>query len=336
MNEEKIKSVGIVGFGFAGQLHVEALKSLDLGVEIIVSDADQGKKVQAEGLGVELVDLPTFLNKRPDLVITAVPPSYNLLLLKSIRQFYRPKGILVEKPLATSPDEARKIVQLFSNTGTFGMFGATGHGFHPEFKAAKQIIEAGGLGEIHTFTENIHQGGPQFPPHYLTKNYGGVIQELGIHTIDHLHYLLGRNDWKVVSASGGYDHWQAETADWCEVTFVSKGIQAHTSLLFSRDFELDLNPDNYSTTIIGTKGKMIVYGFDSVKVMDKNGVREVKFHQPGTNTRDRHLPGFKAEVEAFIDAAVKGEDSPLDLSYGAHLQEVLEDIESVVLESIEK
>ena len=73
--------IGIVGYGYAGQIHREALRHDERINKIAVVDPDwtQRAKASAEGLNA-YEDLNQLLDKRVDVVIVSIPPSCNLIL----------------------------------------------------------------------------------------------------------------------------------------------------------------------------------------------------------------------------------------------------------------
>lgn len=327
----EIGRVGIIGFGFAGQLHAQVLRE-SLPVENIpILDKIPSKSDEASRIGHTVYqDLEEFLALKPDMIITAVPPSENKNLIRAIAGSRATQAVLIEKPIALNVKDALDITSYLSQAEIFSMAGLTGH-FHPEFRRARELIDQGILGQVHAVIEQIHQGAPDFPPHYVSYEYGGAIKELGIHTIDHLHCLLNRDDWRVSVVRGGNDYWGDQTPDWCEVSLVTESekqesVMAHASWAFVQDFTADLNRKNYSTVILGSRGKIIIYGFDGLELLTTDGIHEDIFHPINTNSRDRHLPGFKAEDEAFINAFIKGEPSPIPLTYACRLQEIVDQI----------
>ena len=328
----EIRTAGVIGFGFAGQLHAQALRSLLPDSKIVVFDTATEILAQPGSFGYEPASsLDDLLGRQPELIVTAVPPTENLALARRIVETESVRGVMFEKPLADTCVAADAIRRLMTGAGITSMVGLTGHGFHPEFAQAKALVEAGEIGDVHTIIEQIHQGGPDFPAHYQTAAYGGCIMELGIHTIDHLHYFCPDNDWEVVLAGGGHNHWNAEAPDWCETTLVSSSIKgspivAHASWAFVKSFPADMSRANYSTVLLGTKGKIIVYGFDGLELVNANGSRSFSYHESGLSTRNRHLPGIRAENEALIQIIREGVDSPVPLSYGVKLQQIADQI----------
>ena len=327
MEREGKLNAAIVGYGFAGKQHKEALRQ-DLRVNrIAVLDIDWEKRAQAQAEGLDVYhNLNELLDSKPDIVITALPPAKNLDVVKVITGHDpRPRAILIEKPLAIDLRDAEAIERSLSSSDVSSMIALTGHGFHPEFKKAHELIQSGMLGEIHTFLEQIHLGGAGLPESYLSRAYGGVVLENGIHTLDHLIYLTNRDDWQVEVAKTGNNHWRKEMPDWGEATLVNNQQVAHASWLWPKDFEVGL--EGYNTTIVGTKGRLTILGFDGIKLETSEGMVEEHFHSPESTLDARHLPGFIAELKAFLDSIDRGTNFPIPVSYVVKLQKLLQEIE---------
>lgn len=333
---KKISSVGVIGYGFAGQLHAEAVKKVSPASSVFVTDMDNQKLHLAHSNGFrQYANLDSLLAQKPEVVITALPPSENLQIIKKIISLHpHLRGILIEKPLALNANDVKKLAVMLSKAGIMSMIGLTGHGFHPEFQRAKEIVQSGVLGRILECNEHIYQGAPDFPSHYMTREYGGVIFELGIHTIDHLCYLFDIENWKVTDADYGNPHWGSTASDWCRASLLGKQINGNlissqVSWAFTR-YRADLNRTNYSTTIVGTEGKLIIYGFDGLElsVFDETQIKvstEV-FHPKEASGRDRHIPGYQSEVEAFLTSVANRTASPVSLEYGVRVHMLLDAI----------
>ena len=336
----EISSVGIIGYGFAGQLHAEVISSLSSQLEISVTDKDPQKLRHASKNNLHAcATVDALLQKKPDAIITAIPPSENLKMVERILQIHpHVQGLLLEKPLALTASVASKINSMIESAGVLGMIGLTGHGFHPEFLRAKEVIQSGVLGQILECNEHIYQGGPDFPSHYMTREYGGAIFELGIHTIDHLFYLFDIENWKVTDADHGNPHWGSTASDWCRASLqgadsTGNTISSQVSWAFTR-YQADLNRTNYSTTIVGTEGKMVIYGFDGLELSIFDGneskVTSELFHPTKATGRERHIPGYQNEIEAFFSSVENQTPSPASLAYGVQVHKVLDAIISPI------
>jgi predicted dehydrogenase len=102
---------GVIGVGHLGQHHARLYASLPDSTLVGVIDQDQGRaSVVAQTHDAQVFrDLPDFL-KQVDVVSIAVPTSGHYSVAK--RCLEAGKHVLVEKPIAVLPIEARELVEL--------------------------------------------------------------------------------------------------------------------------------------------------------------------------------------------------------------------------------
>ncbi|MBH0202654.1 MAG: Gfo/Idh/MocA family oxidoreductase [Nitrospira sp.] len=102
---------GVIGVGHLGQHHARLYASLPDSTLVGVIDQDQGRaSVIAQQHGAQVFsDLPDFL-KQVDVVSVAVPTSDHYSVAKACLE--AGKHVLVEKPIAVLPIEARELVEL--------------------------------------------------------------------------------------------------------------------------------------------------------------------------------------------------------------------------------
>lgn len=333
----RVEKVKVIGGGFAGQLHLKSIQDVLPDAEVLGRDIklERLRKIADMGGHISLSE-EEFLDEPSDLIITAVPPNVNLSILEKIlKTDQSPQGIILEKPIGLSSNEVEKILTLTSEHNIRTMVGFTGH-YHPEFVMAKALIEQGEIGDVITFDERIIQGGPTFPAHYVTDAYGGVVLENGIHGLDHVWNLLRAVQWDLTSADGGKPYWQSEANDFAEIklnvlTELSEyPIIATLHWAFVRDWNADLNDQNYETIIRGTKGEIRVHGFNNVELIKNNEKTVVYQHDLRNSIRYRHLPGFRAELKAMVDAIENNLPSPIPVTYALKIHEMIDRIEEAI------
>jgi predicted dehydrogenase len=106
------------------------------------------------------------------------------------------KHVICEKPLGRTADESYEIWQRVEKTGVKHMC-AFNYRFVPAVRLAREMLEAGELGEIYHFRSSYLQEwivDPQFPMvwRFDRKVAGsGALGDLGAHVIDLARYLVG-------------------------------------------------------------------------------------------------------------------------------------------------
>ena len=185
--------VAIVGAGLIGKRHAEIAHQLS-GVECaaIVDPSNAARDYAREHNLPWFDDLTTmFDGVEPDGVLLSTPTPYHVE--QGLECVARGCPALVEKPIGASAQEARVLVQAADAAGVPLLIGH--HRRHnPRIRRAREIIEAGRLGEI----RSVHASCWFYKPdHYFEiapwrkrKGAGPIAVNL-VHDVDVLRHLCG-------------------------------------------------------------------------------------------------------------------------------------------------
>jgi predicted dehydrogenase len=138
--------VAVVGYGYWGSKHMRVLSSMPgVHVTIVEQDPERIAEARRNYPAAESAHRLDDVLQRVDAVVVATPPSAHAeIALQALRHG---RHALVEKPLATTVDDAQEMVETAAANGVHLM---VGHTF--EYNAAvwklKEIIDAGELGRI--------------------------------------------------------------------------------------------------------------------------------------------------------------------------------------------
>jgi UDP-N-acetylglucosamine 3-dehydrogenase len=116
------------------------------------------------------------------------------------------KHTLCEKPMATSSDEAKAMIEASQKAGKFLMIGHNQR-LAPLHIKAKELIEAGTIGKIISFRTSFSHPGPESwsiegPTGWFfdkKQAFVGTMGDLGVHKADLLRWLLGEEIVEVAS-----------------------------------------------------------------------------------------------------------------------------------------
>jgi len=101
------------------------------------------------------------------------------------------KHIYCDKPLTQNVADAEKIGRALENYRGIGQMTLQNR-FFPATLRAKQLIDAGALGEILEFRgQYLHSGSADPRAPYKWKLAAGVVNDLGSHILDLMDYLIG-------------------------------------------------------------------------------------------------------------------------------------------------
>lgn len=186
---------GLLGAGCIGQLRAQALAQLPgatLGAVADVNPAAAARLAAPAGARVvpgleQLLALGEI-----DAVIVSTPPQFHEPAV--LAALAAGKHVLCEKPLASSLEASRRMVQA---ARTHGKILTTGfnHRYFPAIQFLKKTLAAGTIGQLnHVRAFAGHEGLSQFrsaAEHDPKVIGGGALLDVGIHLIDLTAYILG-------------------------------------------------------------------------------------------------------------------------------------------------
>jgi UDP-N-acetylglucosamine 3-dehydrogenase len=170
--------VGVVGLGYMGSAHARVYSQLK-GCELVgVCDTDSSKKHLAEKYQCKFFErIEDFLKENLDAVSICTPTtSHKKIALKALNEG---KHVLIEKPLATTVEDAEKILEARKSE-------ILAVGFIERFNPA-----VGKLREIVDFCDIYSTVSLRFGPYPPRIKDIGVLLDVASHEIDTLSYLTG-------------------------------------------------------------------------------------------------------------------------------------------------
>jgi phthalate 4,5-cis-dihydrodiol dehydrogenase len=216
--------LGIVGFGAAAQAFIPAIQARGDWRLVAIAEPAQAMRTAGENLAdVAWFDsMDSMLAQASlDAVYIATPtPTHMPLAVHALRSGHH---VLVEKPMALSVRECKKMVQAARTASRVLMVGHS-HGFDAPIQAMRDIITSGQLGRVRMvhswcYTNWMHR--PRRAEELVSALGGGVTFRQGAHQFDVARYLCG----------GLVRSVRAQTFDWLPSR---SGVGAHTVFL---DFE---------------------------------------------------------------------------------------------------
>ncbi|GAA1699196.1 Gfo/Idh/MocA family oxidoreductase [Microbacterium sediminicola] len=184
--------IGAIGAGMImADVHLEAYRLAGFPVVAIASRTPANAAAVAERYGIPTVhQTPLELIEDPevDIVDIAFPPDQQPALIRAALAQHHVKGILAQKPLALTLEEA---IALREEAAAAGKILSVNQNmrFDQSIRVLKQIIDAGELGEVVFATINMHA-----IPHWqgFLEGYDRLtLANMSVHHLDALRYLFG-------------------------------------------------------------------------------------------------------------------------------------------------
>lgn len=193
---KKIK-VGIVGTGFIGPAHIEALRRLpNVEVASLCEVTVELAKQKAEALGIERYYTFEDLLKQEDIESVHICTPNFLHYSQSKAALLAGKHVVCEKPLAKDLHEAEELVELAAKTGLVNAVHFNLR-YYPLARQMKTMREKGDLGEIYSIMGSYLQDWLFYDTDYnwrLEPDKSGdsrAIADIGSHLMDILEYITG-------------------------------------------------------------------------------------------------------------------------------------------------
>lgn len=243
--------IALAGCGrIAGRVHLPALRERRDVRVVAVAETDPERREKA------LRDLPgaaSYPDYREMLdavdaeaVVVCLPPAEHaraaVAILGAGRHLY------LEKPLATTPEEAARVVEAWRTSGSVGMMGFN-YRFHPTLRRVRERVGRGELGELVAVRTAFLTEARRLPGWKRDRAAGGgALLDLGSHHVDLVRFLFGR---EITSVAARLDSRWSEQ-DRCTVRMgLSGGVSVQSLLAFG-----SVEEDRFE--IYGTRGKLAV------------------------------------------------------------------------------
>ncbi len=194
-------NIGVIGVGLIGKRHVKKYAEVAGANVVAVADINE---TEAQSVAREFA-VPHFykdfreLLARPDIDAVDVCLHNNLHMPVTIAAMEAGKDVLCEKPIAGSYRDGLAMVETARKLGRRLAVQLNGGVFARETRAAKELIDAGMLGEIyHARSTGYRRRGRPFVDGYATPAFvqkqtsaGGALIDMGIYHLAQVLYLMG-------------------------------------------------------------------------------------------------------------------------------------------------
>ncbi len=320
--------LGLLGYGRIAELvHARLMTQLPNARLVAVAEADASRRALAEQ-ATGTIGFPSvkalIAAEMADAVVVCLPTPQHASAAESC--FDAGLHVYLEKPIATTMDDASRVLAAWERSGKVGMIGLNFR-FSPQYAALRELVRAKTLGRI-VMVRSVLTSSPRALPEW--KSYrvsgGGALLDLATHHIDLLAYVL-QDPVVSVQASVSSISTEHDTAS-LQATLAS-------GALYQGMFSLTA-PESHRFEISGEAG---------TASYDRNLDREVRVVPlKAAHSRARRVarvldavhpqallrgsqpePSFQLALEAFVAAARAGgnRSAPSSLRYAANCLSVV-------------
>jgi UDP-N-acetyl-2-amino-2-deoxyglucuronate dehydrogenase len=308
-------NVGIIGYGWAATAHIAAINATKQGrVTAVYSSrpldsaelsARHGGTIRAyqslDGLladpDIDVVDITSYPSQHRDQAVAAARAK---------------KHVILEKPMANSPEEVSDIVAAAEANGVRGCVCFECR-YSNQFQVTKALIDEGLLGKLHYGEVDYYHGiGPWYGQYRWNtgkKDGGSALLTAGCHALDALLMLMG-SDVEMVSSlstkseSPIFAPYEYDTSSVTLLHFKGGGIGKTAAIVDC------LQPYYFHTHLVGSEGSLLDDKFHSMKLKADKG-HWSKLSMKMLDSGDVSDHPYQAQFQAFFDALDAGCDMPL-------------------------
>ena len=298
--------VGLIGCGFMGAMHANCYKNIE-GVELVAFADIRKEKAEELAVGTNATiygdGKELIANANVDIIDICLPTylhaEYAMLAMDKV------KYVFVEKPVALTVEEGKKMIEKSKTTGCQVQVGQVIR-FWDEYVELKKIIDSGIYGKV--VNANFRRLSPR--PTWGWKNWlldsklsGGAGQDLHIHDVDYALSLFGepKNFYSVKNSIGEKNSYVNTIMQYDDFVV---GVEGTWDLPSDYPFTATFRVVFEKAVVENAGGKFMLYtkdGVNEIKIEKKELVGGVE----GGNISD--LGGYYNELVYFCDRAKKGE-----------------------------
>jgi len=303
--------VGLVGSGFISKTHLDALRTIpDVEVVAIADVVVEKAKEFAAANNVPRVypsHQAMLQDKDVQAIVVGIPNCFHHDVTMDALNAGR--HVICEKPLALTLEHAEEMIATAKAKGLVLGY-AEELSYVPKFLKARDLMKSGGIGKPYLLRQCEKHAGPYSPWFWKPEQAGGgILMDMGCHSIECIRYLLGKPKVQWVQAHmGTYLHNEITVEeDFC---LVLMGFEDGTVGQAEASWALKGGMDS-TLEVFGTKG--VVYA-DLLKGMGLRAFSEKGFKDLDEPNKGWLYPdydwlwnnGYPQEDRNFIDCMRNG------------------------------
>ncbi|MCU6454102.1 oxidoreductase [Sphingomonas sp. A2-49] len=258
--------VGLIGYGLGGRAFHAPYVAATPGLSLRAVVSRDPAKVHADHPGMRVVPTVEALLADPDIDLVIVSSPDALHAAHAHAAMAAGKHVLVDKPFATSLDDARALVAASERSGRL-LTVFHNRRWDADFRTLRALLADGRLGDVVTCESRFDRWRPVAAATWKEARPGGVWLDLGPHLVDQALLLFGNP--LAIHADIATLRQGAPAPDYVRATlrYPDKRVTLHASKLVA-DHGLRF-------AVHGTRGSWIKHGIDPQEAATVAG------HPPG-------------------------------------------------------
>jgi len=279
----KKRGVAVIGIGFWGRNHVRIFSELPETELKAVCDINEERAATiAKQYEIDAYTDSKKLLKREDIQAVSICTWTTTHATEAVNAIKAGKDALVEKPIASTVQEAKKIVKLAEKKNTVLMVGFIER-FNKGVQAAKTMVDKDEIGTLVSATSKRVSEWPE------RIGDVGVVKDTAIHDIDVMRYIFEEEPTAVFAKIGNLRHSKYE--DYAQIMLTFEG--GKTAFVEANW----LTP--YKTRTLLVTGSRAILNLNYL-------TQEITIETAGQSTTPRHVwqEPLKLELQHFADCVL--------------------------------
>jgi predicted dehydrogenase len=330
-------NVGLIGFGLAGRSFHAPVISAVPGLRLAAILQRNGSEAATAYPDARIVRSLDELLAIPDirLIVIATPNETHAPFARA--SLVAGRDVVVDKPFATSYEEAADLVQFAQKSGRF-LTVYQNRRYDGDFQAIRKLVADGTLGRIVRFETNYDRFRPNLKPNAWREQQvpgAGILFDIGPHLIDHAMVLFGLPE--AVTADIRVEREGGLADDAFDIVFYY--LNSTRAVLSSNILAATQRP---RFLLFGTKGAFLKQTFDPQEMNLRRG--QIPKDTPwgaepeenwglltlsdGTNTTQRRIPSATGDCRDYyanVRDVLLGEAEPaVTLPHALNVMRALE------------
>jgi UDP-N-acetyl-2-amino-2-deoxyglucuronate dehydrogenase len=311
----KTLNVGIVGYGWAATAHLAAINATRQGRVVAVCSSrplDAAELSAKHGCPIRVYQRLDDMLADPGIDVVDITGLPSLHREQAVAAAKAKKHVILEKPMANSPEEVGDILAAAEANGVQGCVCFECR-FSNQFQVTKALLDEGLLGRLHYGEVDYYHGiGPWYGQYRWNtgkKEGGSALLTAGCHALDALLMLMGGevesvSSLSTKSASEFFTPYEYDTSSVTLLRFTNGAVGKTAAIVDC------LQPYYFHTHLVGSEGSLLDDRFHSMKLKaDKGHWSRLSMKMLDSGDVSDHP--YQAQFQAFFDALDRGEAMPL-------------------------
>jgi len=318
--------IGIVGLGWVAGAHIEALRAV-AGARVVAvcsrRNLDEKALEARYGLPLETYTDYAAMLRDPQVQVVDICTPHPLHAEQAIAAARAGKHVVIEKPIAIRPEDARAVREAIRAAGVQACVCFECR-FSAHFTLVRAVIDQGLLGALHYAEVDYYHGiGPwygQFPWN-VKKDFGGSsLLTAGCHAMDALLFFMGGTVEEVTayetrSRNPVFAPYEYATTTTTLLKFTDGRVGKVASVVDC------LQPYYFHLHLVGSEGSLLDNRFTSTRLPGLKKNRWSTLETSLVDSGDVHDHPYEPQFQAFVDAVKAGRPMPrtdFETAYETH------------------